>query len=76
MASLGADKMLVKPMHTRLLLQQLESLFTKHHGKAATFSEDEIPAAQDGSKPKVAVRTAVKKAAVKKSAAIKKPLAV
>ncbi len=28
--SLGADKMLVKPMHTRVLLQQLETLFSRH----------------------------------------------
>ena len=27
---MGADKMLVKPMHTRVLLQQLESLFARH----------------------------------------------
>jgi DNA-binding response OmpR family regulator len=28
--NMGADKMLVKPMHTRVLLQQLESLLTRH----------------------------------------------
>ena len=30
LSSMGADKMLVKPMHTRVLLQQLESLLTRH----------------------------------------------
>ena len=30
LSSMGADKMLVKPMHTRILLQQLESLLTRH----------------------------------------------
>lgn len=30
--SMGADQMLVKPMHTRQLLQQLEALFAKRHG--------------------------------------------
>lgn len=30
LSSMGADKMLVKPMHTRILLQQLESLFQRH----------------------------------------------
>jgi len=30
LSSIGADKMLVKPMHTRVLLQQLESLFVRH----------------------------------------------
>lgn len=28
--TLGADKMLIKPMHTRVLLQQIESLMTRH----------------------------------------------
>jgi DNA-binding response OmpR family regulator len=31
--SLGADKMLVKPMHTRILLQQIENLLASHEGK-------------------------------------------
>lgn len=30
LSSMGADKMLVKPMHTRVLLQQLESLMNRH----------------------------------------------
>lgn len=33
LSSMGADKMLVKPMHTRQLLQQLEALYVRHHGK-------------------------------------------
>ena len=35
-AGVSADKMLVKPMHTRQLLQQLEALYVKHHGKGGT----------------------------------------
>lgn len=35
LSSMGADKMLVKPMHTRQLLQQLEALYVRHHGKNA-----------------------------------------
>ncbi|HEX9198790.1 MAG TPA: response regulator [Acidobacteriaceae bacterium] len=31
--SLGADKMLVKPMHTRVLLQQIEKLLASHEAK-------------------------------------------
>src|ERR1700712_4785517 len=30
LGTMGADKMLVKPMHTRVLLQQLEALFARH----------------------------------------------
>lgn len=31
--TLGADKMLVKPMHTRILLQQIEKLLASHEAK-------------------------------------------
>ncbi len=32
---MGADKMLVKPMHTRVLLEQLEKLLVSHENKLA-----------------------------------------
>src|SRR5271154_44257 len=32
---MGADKLLVKPMHTRILLQQIEALLTSHEAKLA-----------------------------------------
>ncbi len=32
---MGADKMLVKPMHTRILLRQIEQLFASHEAKLA-----------------------------------------
>lgn len=35
LADMGADKVLVKPMHTRQLLQQLEALYVRHHGAGA-----------------------------------------
>src|SRR5664280_501506 len=35
---LGADKMLVKPMHTRVLLQQIENLLTSHEAKLSIWS--------------------------------------
>jgi DNA-binding response OmpR family regulator len=36
--SLGADKMLVKPMHTRILLQQIEKLLASHEAKLSIWS--------------------------------------
>lgn len=35
---LGADKMLVKPMHTKVLLQQIEKLLTGHEEKLKIWS--------------------------------------
>lgn len=65
LSTMGADKMLVKPMHTRVLLQQLEALFSRHM------------AAKDKAKAKP-VKSAAKKSAavVKKTVAVKKPAAV
>ncbi len=63
--AMGADKMLVKPMHTRVLLQQLEALFVRH-------------TAAKGKAAKKPVKSAAKKSAavVKKSAsAVKKAVA-
>jgi DNA-binding response OmpR family regulator len=36
--SLGADKMLVKPMHTQVLLQQIEKLLGAHEAKLRIWS--------------------------------------
>jgi DNA-binding response OmpR family regulator len=36
--SLGADKMLVKPMQTRILLQQIEKLLASHEAKLSIWS--------------------------------------
>jgi DNA-binding response OmpR family regulator len=71
--SMGADQMLVKPMHTRQLLQQLEALFTKRHG-----STDEAVGLTDASdskpeKKSPPAKTEVKKSATKKAAAGKEP---
>lgn len=57
LSTMGADKMLVKPMHTRILLQQLEALFARH------------TAAKDKTSGKKPVKSAAKKSAavVKKS---------
>jgi DNA-binding response OmpR family regulator len=43
--SMGADKMLVKPMHTRILLQQIEKLLSSHEEKLKIWS---IPAPKAG----------------------------
>src|ERR1035437_383275 len=38
--TMGADKMLVKPMHTRVLLQQIEKLLASHEAKLSIRSEE------------------------------------
>jgi DNA-binding response OmpR family regulator len=43
--SMGADKMLVKPMHTRVLLQQIEKLLATHEAKLKIWS---VPAPKTG----------------------------
>ena len=58
----GADKMLVKPMQTRILLQQIEKLLNTHEAKkakdtAATAKPAEYPM------PAAAAKQAVKKTA-------------
>jgi DNA-binding response OmpR family regulator len=64
----GADKMLVKPMQTRLLLQQIEKLLVTHEAKksAAASAHGAVEAA-----PPV-VAKASKKAAAKKVPGTKK----
>lgn len=47
-AGMGADKVLVKPMHTRQLLQQLEALYVRHHGKAEDVKVEPEPAKNAG----------------------------
>jgi DNA-binding response OmpR family regulator len=63
--TMGADKMLVKPMHTRVLLQQLETLFTRHTAAKEKSAKKAAPVA------KKSVKSAAKKSAavVKKTAA-------
>ena len=56
LTNMGADKMLVKPMHTRILLQQLEALFARH----------------TAAKEKAAAKAPVKSAAKKSAAVVKK----
>ena len=60
---MGADRMLVKPMQTPVLIRQLEKLLESHAAKLAKISSAAAPAS-DG-------KAAAKKAAGKKSAAKK-----
>jgi DNA-binding response OmpR family regulator len=60
--TMGADKMLVKPMHTRILLEQIETLLAAHEAKLSIWS---TPAP----KPATAAQSATKKAAIRKPAA-------
>jgi DNA-binding response OmpR family regulator len=76
--TLGADKMLVKPMHTRVLLQQIEKLLASHESKlsiwsvpppaASTASKAAKPAPAKFSKPS---RPSSKQPSAKQPAAIK-----
>ena len=72
--ALGADKMLVKPMHTRVLLQQLESLFTRHTAAKEKQAKKTVtkasPAVKQAAK-KPAAKVAKKTAQVSASAAKK-----
>jgi DNA-binding response OmpR family regulator len=61
--SVGADKMLVKPMHTRILLEQIEKLLASHESKLSIWS---TPAPKTTPAPsKVAAKPAKKSAARK-----------
>ena len=56
---LGADKMLVKPMHTRVLLQQIEKLLAAHEAKLTIWS---TPAPKPSQPPAlVALRGAIRR---------------
>jgi DNA-binding response OmpR family regulator len=74
--SMGADKMLVKPMHTRVLLEQIEKLLAAHEAKLRIWS---TPApAPANSAAKAAGRKTPKKRIAAKAAAkvarVKKPV--
>ena len=74
---MGADRMLVKPMQTPVLIRQLEKLLESHAAKLAKISEAAAPSADGKSAKKVAgkkataKKTAAKRPAVKKTSAKK-----
>ena len=71
---MGADKMLVKPMQTRLLIQQIEKLMEKHSAKLSRLANAAAssPLATPPEAPKAVAKKPVK-AAANKSAAKKAP---
>ncbi len=71
----GADKMLIKPMQTRVLLQQIEKLLVTHEAKKAKAIGDPMPAATPAAKkaaPSAAKKTLRASTPPKKAAASKK----
>ncbi len=61
--SMGADKMLVKPMHTRILLEQIEKLLASHEAKLRIWS---TPAPKNTPAPRVVAAQPAKKSAARK----------
>ncbi len=77
--SMGADKMLVKPMHTRILLQQIEKLLAAHENKLKIWSTP-APQVSDARKPGTlpakSTKSASQKSAGKRAATkVMKPVA-
>lgn len=74
----GADKMLVKPMQTRVLLQQIEKLLVSHEAKKAKAVAEPEAAPASGAKTETkkavsaSIKSAAKKVAAKKSTTKKK----
>jgi DNA-binding response OmpR family regulator len=65
---MGADKMLVKPMQTSILLHQLEKLLEAHAAKLQRISSAAAPKTPVPVRKSAAKRLATKKIPVKKSA--------
>ncbi len=65
---MGADKMLVKPMQTSILLHQLEKLLETHAAKLQRLSSAAAPQAPVPVRKSAAKRLATKKIPVKKAA--------
>jgi DNA-binding response OmpR family regulator len=63
---MGADRMLVKPMQTPVLIRQLEKLLESHAANLAKISSAAAPSASGG-------KTPAKKAGTKRAAAKKLP---
>jgi DNA-binding NtrC family response regulator len=61
---MGTDKVevLMKPMHTKVLLQQIESLFATHEAKLASQPQARVPAKKAAAKKAVAKKAATKSA--------------
>jgi DNA-binding response OmpR family regulator len=66
---MGADQLLVKPMHTRILLQQIEDLIASHERKLAQLGA--TSASANTSQPIATKKASSKKVPAKKAAAKK-----
>jgi DNA-binding response OmpR family regulator len=64
---MGADQLLVKPMHTRILLQQIEDLIASHEKKLAQLGATSVAA--NGAKPLAAKKASSKRVSANKPAA-------
>lgn len=76
---MGADRMLVKPMHTRMLLQQIESLLSNHqrqlaNGLAGQRAASVTPISKGKRTPAKATTKKTRAASSAKSAALRKPV--
>lgn len=71
---MGADKMLVKPMQTRTLLEQIEALLEKHLAKTGASASTPAKASKKAGK-KVAAKKVAKKAVKKAAKKAMKPVA-
>jgi len=70
---MGADHMLVKPMHTRILLEQIDRLMVAHGAKSlkkvATSTAKKTAPSAAGKSAKKVTKVVVKKSAAKKASA-------
>jgi DNA-binding response OmpR family regulator len=81
--NMGADKMLVKPMQTRMLIQQIEKLLDTHQAKLKKLESAGVAAglaagfaagiaAGSVTKPKPAAKTSAKAVGAKRATVVKK----
>jgi DNA-binding response OmpR family regulator len=74
---MGADKLLVKPMHTQILLKQIEDLIHSHEAKLAklgTVAAKPTAKKKPAATKKAAAKKPTAKSAATKKAAAKKPV--
>lgn len=68
---MGAHQLLLKPMHTRVLLQQIEQLFQSHEQRLATTQASAPALAKKAAPKKTVAKKAAAKAGAKKAVAAK-----
>jgi DNA-binding response OmpR family regulator len=68
--ALGADKMLVKPMHTKILLQQIEKMLASHEAKLKIWSSPAPKPDQAAGKTAGGAKSKASSVALKNAAAI------